>query len=173
MTRQTVPLPAVTEQLRVLGVERGGVLLVHTSFSKVAPIEDGPLGLIAALRDAVGPDGTLVMPSMSDDDDQPFDPRRTRCIGMGVVAESFWKLPAVLRSDSPHAFAAIGPRAAHITADHPLEVVAALRGGRVAVEDVPAANEQAHGGLSAPPSNTCRALTRYQRRHAASSVAPI
>ena len=122
MTRQTIPLAAVTEHLRALGVERGGVLLLHTSFSNVAPIEDGPLGLIAALRDALGPAGTLVMPSMSDDDDQPFDPRRTSCIGMGVVAESFWKLPGVLRSDSPHAFAAIGPGAAHITADHPLEV---------------------------------------------------
>ena len=122
MTLLSIPLAVVAEQLLALGVKPGGVLVVHTSFSKVAPVEDGPHGLIAALRDALGPAGTLVMPSMSDDDDYPFDPRRTPCAGMGVVAESFWKLAGVLRSDSPHAFAAIGPRAAEITADHPVEV---------------------------------------------------
>ena len=122
MTLLTIPLAVVTEQLLALGVKPGGVLVVHTSFSKVGPIEDGPHGLIAALRDALGPAGTLVMPSMSDDDDYPFDRGRTPCAGMGVVAERFWKLPGVLRSDSPHAFAAIGPRAAEITADHPIEV---------------------------------------------------
>ena len=48
------------------------------------------------------PEGTLVMPSMTADDDHPFDPRAT-CIGMGIVAQTFWQLPGVLRSDSPHA----------------------------------------------------------------------
>jgi aminoglycoside 3-N-acetyltransferase len=122
MTKQLIPRGELTHQILALGVKPGGVLVVHTSFSKVAPVQDGPHGLIAALRNALGPAGTLVMPSMSDDDDYPFDPRRTPCVGMGVVAESFWKLPGVLRSDSPHAFAAIGPRAAEITAGHPLEV---------------------------------------------------
>ena len=60
-------------KLRALGVESGGVLLVHTAFSKVAPVDGGPEGLIDALRAALGPDGTLVMPSMCDDDDHPFD----------------------------------------------------------------------------------------------------
>ena len=40
---------------------------------------------------------------------------------MGIVAETFWRSPDVLRSDSPHAFAAIGPRAKEITAAHPLD----------------------------------------------------
>lgn len=112
----------ITRQLQALGVQRGGVLLVHTAFSKLAPVEDGPLGLIAALRAALGDAGTLVMPSMSDDDDHPFDPRRTPCATMGVVADMFWRLPDVQRSDSPHAFAAIGPKAAQILAPHPLDV---------------------------------------------------
>lgn len=107
-------------QLRALGVQPGGVLVVHCAFSKVKPVEGGPLGLIAALRAALGPTGTLVMPSMSDDD-EPFDPRQTPCAGMGVVANTFWQMPSVLRSDSPHAFAAIGPRANAITAPHPLD----------------------------------------------------
>jgi aminoglycoside 3-N-acetyltransferase len=116
---QVVTPTAPAEQLLALGVRPGGVLLVHTSFSKLRPIEGGPDGLITALRAAVGPAGTLVMPSMSDDDEQPFDRTRTPCAGMGVVADHFWRRPGVLRSDSPHAFAAIGPRAAEITEPHP------------------------------------------------------
>jgi aminoglycoside 3-N-acetyltransferase len=98
------------------------VLVVHTSFSRVGPVDDGPHGVIRALLTAVGPQGTLVMPSMSDDDEQPFDRGRTSCHGMGVVAETFWRMPDVVRSDSPHAFAALGPEAARITADHPFDV---------------------------------------------------
>lgn len=117
-----IPCSEMAAQLLELGVARGGVLLVHTAFSRVGPVEDGPRGLIRALRAAIGPSGTLVMPSMSDDDDHPFDVRRTPCAGMGVVADTFWRMPDVLRSDSPHAFAAIGPKAAQIVADHPPDV---------------------------------------------------
>lgn len=112
----------VTQQLLDLGVEPGGVLLVHTAFSRVRPVEDGPLGLIDALRAALGSHGTLVMPSMTDDDDQVFDRATTPCVGMGIVADTFWRLPEVLRSDSPHAFAAVGPHAGRITAPHPFDV---------------------------------------------------
>jgi aminoglycoside N3'-acetyltransferase len=41
---------------------------------------------------------------------------------MGVVADTFWRMQRVLRSDSPHAFAASGPRAAEITAPHPPDI---------------------------------------------------
>lgn len=120
--RETINKAQVTEQLLALGVEPGGVLVVHTAFSKVGPVEGGPRGLIEALRAALGPAGTLVMPSMSDDDEHPFDADQTPCVGMGVVADTFWRMPGVLRSDSPHAFAAIGPRAAEVTAPHPVDV---------------------------------------------------
>jgi aminoglycoside 3-N-acetyltransferase len=122
MSRQPVSILDLTAQIRELGGTPGRVLLVHTSFSRVGPVENGPLGLIRALQAALGPNGTLVMPSMSDDDDHPFDPRRTPCLGMGVVADMFWRMPGVLRSDSPHAFAAIGAEAGRITANHPLDV---------------------------------------------------
>jgi aminoglycoside 3-N-acetyltransferase len=109
---------AVADQLRVLGVKAGGVLLVHTSFRAVRPVEGGPLGLIEALRNALGPDGTLVMPSMTDDDDAPFDPATSRSApDLGVVADTFWRLHGAARSKHPFAFAAIGPHAAAITAD--------------------------------------------------------
>lgn len=105
-----------------LGVIPGGVLLVHCAYSQVRPVENGPVGLIKALRSALGPDRTLVMPSMLDDDDQPFEPEATPCQGMGIVADTFWRLPGVLRSDSPHAFAAQGPQASRITAPHPIHI---------------------------------------------------
>ena len=109
-------------QLHALGVKPGAVLVVHTAFSKVAPVEGGPRGLIDALLTALGPLGTLVMPSMSDEDDSPYDVTATPCRGMGVVADTFWRMPGVRRSDNPHAFAAIGPNASEIVAAHPLDV---------------------------------------------------
>jgi aminoglycoside 3-N-acetyltransferase len=125
---------AVANQLRALGVKASGVLLVHTSFRAVRPVGGGPVGLIAALRDALGPDGTLVMPSMTDDDDGPFDPATSPSApDLGVVADTFWRLPGVTRSDHPFAFAAIGPHAAAITTD-PLPLpphIAASPVGRV------------------------------------------
>ena len=118
----TFGVDQVAGQLRSLGVQAGGVLVVHTAFSKLAPLDGGPQGLIRALLAALGPEGTLVMPSMSDDDDHPFNPHTTPCLDMGVVADTLWRLPGVLRSDSPHAFAAFGPRAEEITAAHPLDI---------------------------------------------------
>ena len=112
----------VAQQLADLGVRAGDVVVVHTAFSRVGPIEGGPMGLVEALRTALGPDGTLVMPSMTDDDDHVFDRLTTPCVGMGVVADTFRRMPGVMRSDSPHAFAAVGPRAAAITAAHPIAV---------------------------------------------------
>ena len=110
-------------QFQTLGVRPGDILIVHTAYSKLKPIENGPQALIDALLAAVGPLGTLVMPSMSDDDEHPFDAAATPCLeNMGIVAETFWRMPGVLRSDNPHAFAAIGPRAAEIVAAHPLDV---------------------------------------------------
>jgi aminoglycoside N3'-acetyltransferase len=124
----------VSAQLRALGVKRGGVLLVHSSFRAVRPIADGPIGLIEALRDALGPEGTLVMPSWSHTDDEPFDPRVTPAAeDLGIVAQTFWRLPGVQRSDHCQAFAAIGPQAVAITAD-PLPLpphIAASPVGRV------------------------------------------
>ncbi|MGA9524077.1 MAG: AAC(3) family N-acetyltransferase, partial [Myxococcaceae bacterium] len=110
----------IEEQLRALGVREGGVLLVHTSFRAVRPVEGGPLGLIRALRAALGPAGTLVMPTMSDGA-SVFDPRSTPTEGMGITAELFWRQPGVLRSTHPGgSFAAEGPLAERICAPQPL-----------------------------------------------------
>jgi aminoglycoside 3-N-acetyltransferase len=101
-------------------VTRGGVLLVHTSFKALGPMENGPLGLIRALRDAIGKEGTLVMPTMTDGESR-FDPKSTPTSGMGITAETFWRQPGVLRSTHPGgSFAALGPLASHICAPQPL-----------------------------------------------------
>lgn len=106
----------LADQLLALGVQRGGVLLVHSSFRAVRPVERGPLGLIEALRTALGPDGTLVMPSWTGDDETPFDPAGTAASAdLGVVADTFWRQPGVTRSSHPFAFAAAGPQAERIT----------------------------------------------------------
>ena len=111
---------AVEVQLGALGVRLDGVLLVHTSFRAVGPVEGGPLGLIRALRGALGEGGTLVMPTMTDGE-TVFDPRSTPSVDMGITAELFWRQPGVLRSAHPGAsFAAVGPLAERICAPQPL-----------------------------------------------------
>ena len=108
----------LTAHLLDLGVEPGSTLLVHTSFRAVRPVNGGPEGLIAALREALGPKGTLVMPSWSGTDDEPFDPRSTEAaVSLGIVARTFWSLPGVLRSGHQHAFAAVGRHAEWVLQD--------------------------------------------------------
>ncbi|HSL69955.1 MAG TPA: AAC(3)-IV family aminoglycoside N-acetyltransferase [Longimicrobiales bacterium] len=117
-TRTQLNLTDLGSQLRALGVMPGDVLQVHTSFRAVRPVEKGPLGLIEALLWAVAPDGTVVMPSWSDHDEVPFDPATSPAApDLGVVADLFWRLPGVQRSNHPFAFAAAGPHAARIISD--------------------------------------------------------
>jgi aminoglycoside 3-N-acetyltransferase len=111
----------LARQLHSLGVRAGDLLVVHTAFSEVGPVEGGPEGFIHALLQAVGPTGTLMMPSLADHD-ALFDPAATPCRDMGVVADTFWRLPGVMRSDNPHAFAAQGPLAEQLLAPHSVVV---------------------------------------------------
>ncbi len=118
--RAEVSIASVVEQLRALGVRQGAVLLVHTSFRAVRPVEGGPRGVLAALRGAVGIDGTIVMPTMTDGEGV-YDPRATPSVDMGVVAETFWRTRGVHRSGHPGgSFAAEGPHAVRICAPQPL-----------------------------------------------------
>jgi aminoglycoside N3'-acetyltransferase len=120
--RRELSRAEVVNQLQSLGVRPGDVLLVHTSFRAVRPVEGGPAGLIAALREALGPEGTLVMPSWCGSDDEPFDAVSTPVArDLGVVADTFWRLQDVRRSAHLFAFAAAGPHAERILAD-PLPV---------------------------------------------------
>lgn len=119
-------------------------LLVHTSLSALGWVVGGEQAVLQALREAVGPEGTLVMPTQSwqlcdpaylSDPRTPcswwsyirdhlpaFDPTATPTRTMGVVAELFRLQPGTRRSSHPHrSFAACGPHAARITARHDLD----------------------------------------------------
>ncbi|HPD15294.1 MAG TPA: DUF4910 domain-containing protein [Planctomycetota bacterium] len=110
----------VRAALDVLGVPRGAVLMVHSSLSQFGYIEGGADAVIDALLDAVGPEGTLAMPTLSCSwvGRPPYDPATTPS-RVGAVTEAFRKRQGVLRSPHPtHSVAAFGPRAAEIVSGH-------------------------------------------------------
>lgn len=117
-TRSPVAPAKLIDQLHALGVEPGAVLLVHTSFRAVGPVEGGADGLIDALLAAIGPHGTLVMPSWSGEDDEPFEPEHTvPAPDLGIVPSIFWRRLGVRRSLHQHAFAATGPQSELVLRD--------------------------------------------------------
>ena len=112
-----VPRARLIEQLRTLGVAPRQVLLFHASFRALRPVEGGPHGVIDALLEVLGPEGTLVMPSWTGRDDLPFDASTTPASAdLGVLADTFWRMPGTRRSAHPFAFAAKGPRAEEVVA---------------------------------------------------------
>lgn len=133
----------LADWLRAAGAEEGEVLLVHASLSAFGVVVGGEQAVIGALRRAVGPRGTIVMPAQSwqlcDPDylDDPrldaqqreavrralpaFDPDLTPTRTMGAVAELFRTLPGSRRSPHPHrSFSASGPAAETVTAEQAL-----------------------------------------------------
>ena len=134
----------IVMDLRRLGVREGDVLLTHTSLSSAGWICGGAETLIRALIEALGEDGTLVMPAYSGNYSEPdgweapsvpegwrgviresmpgWDPALTPTWGIGRVPELFRHFPGARRSVHPlHSFAALGARADVITARHVLE----------------------------------------------------
>lgn len=99
--------------LQGLGVASGQALMVHASLRRLGPVEGGAAGVVAALLDAIGPEGTLVMP-LGGTDDAPFDASTTPAeADIGVLAEVFRRDPRTQVNDHPAGrFGAIGARAA-------------------------------------------------------------
>lgn len=158
-TRQPVSRAGLAADLTRLGLDSGSIVMVHTSLTSLGWVIGGEQAVLDALRDAVGGDGTIVMPTQSWHlcdpaflADQPpqwwptirdnlpvYDPAITPTRTMGAVAELFRTIPGTLRSPHPHrSIAANGPAAATITAVHDLDSPAGERSPLKALYDLDA-----------------------------------
>jgi aminoglycoside 3-N-acetyltransferase len=109
------------EQLSLIGVREGMDLLVHSSLRRVGPIEGGADTIIDALLEALGPDGTLMMSTVSGSvtPAQPVFHVTYTPSTVGALTNVFRQRPGAIRSLHPvHSIAAFGPKAEFFTAGH-------------------------------------------------------
>lgn len=94
-----------------VGVWPGAAWIVHSSMKSLGPVAGGPAAVVAALQQAVGGHGTLLMPVFSDPQpDGRFELLRTPS-RTGLITETFRTMPGVRRSHHPtHSVAAWGRR---------------------------------------------------------------
>lgn len=134
---------SLTRDFADLGVRPGDVLMVNSSLSRIGFVAGGATAVVQALLDAVGPDGTVVVPAQTPDNRDPsiwfhrpvpqawweriraelpaFDPQLSPSDGMGAIAERVRTWPGAARSPHPlTSFAAVGAHAAELTARHDL-----------------------------------------------------
>lgn len=137
-------IQSLAAQLHTLGIQAGQTLLVHSSLRALGWTCGGVQAVIMSLLEAVGPEGTIVMPAHSGDYSDPafwenppvplawqeyirqtmpawsadLSPSR----GVGTIPEVFRSMAGVRRSAHPQvSFSAFGPQADFITAGHKLE----------------------------------------------------
>lgn len=142
-----MPLPntqeSLIQELSAIGLRSGMTVMVHSSLGKVGWTVGGPVTVIRAVLEVLGPDGTLVMPAESPNVSDPigwndarvkpdwyqairehlpvFDPLTTPT-AMGAIPEAFRTYPGTLRSNHPMvSVCANGPLADEITKEHSLE----------------------------------------------------
>ncbi|GLX69826.1 aminoglycoside N(3)-acetyltransferase [Paenibacillus glycanilyticus] len=142
-SRLPVTVSGMLHDLRQLGIREGDHLIVHSSLSSLGWVCGGPQAVVQSLLQAVGAEGTLIMPAQSGDWSDPaewahppvpqewieliykempaFDPAVTPTRGMGRIAELFRTYPGTVRSNHPQvSFCANGKYAEYIVAGHPL-----------------------------------------------------
>ena len=103
--------------LELMGICPGDILLVHSALTSIGYVEGGADSVIDALCDAVGPEGTIVMSTLTGWF-SPFD-AATSPSAVGGISEVFRRREGVLRSLHPvHSVAAWGKHAAYITEGH-------------------------------------------------------
>jgi len=134
---------SIVAQLRDVGLEAGMTVMAHASLSRLGFVIGGAQTVVAALLEAVGQTGTLMMPTHSSSISEPskwqnppvpkewwptvrnempvFDPAVTPTSFMGAIVECFRHVPGVIRSHHPSvSAAAIGPNAQALTDGHEL-----------------------------------------------------
>lgn len=127
--------------LGAIGVGPGDALMVHAALRQVGPVVGGANTIIEALRDAVGPSGTLLAytdwqgmddvlrdPAIYNDpairpEIPPFDPKTSRATrDNGSFPELLRTTPGALRSANPGASCvALGARAEFFVEDHAMD----------------------------------------------------
>jgi aminoglycoside 3-N-acetyltransferase len=110
--------------LTSIGVKNGDILLVHSALSKIGYVDGGADAVIDALLEAVGEEGTVLVPTLTGSADLSasnppvFDVAKTPC-WTGIIPETFRRRPEAIRSLHPtHSVSAIGKKAREITKNH-------------------------------------------------------
>jgi aminoglycoside 3-N-acetyltransferase len=112
--------------LRRLGVEQGGVILVHSTMTAFECYTGKPTEIITALQRVIGHEGALMMPTMPFSGTaveyalagRTFDVEKTPS-RMGIISELFRRSPGVIRSLHPtHPVAVWGSRAESMIHEH-------------------------------------------------------
>ncbi len=134
----------IAREVQALGVRPGMLLNVHSAMSQLGFVVGSAQTVVDGLLKALGPEGTLMMPAHSAQLSEPanwqnppapeqwweqiraempaYDPHHTPTRIMGAIPELFRTYPGVLRSQHPQvSHAALGPLAAEIVAEHPLD----------------------------------------------------
>lgn len=108
------------EEFKLLGIQQGDTLFVHSSFSSLAKkpdyVENGPQTVLDAILSILGPNGTLIMPTFNYDflRGKKWDIRSTPS-QMGILTELVRKDPRSKRMFHPvYSVAAIGKLADEI-----------------------------------------------------------
>jgi len=112
------------QDLQALGVSPGDVLFMHSSYKSLGEVDGGAATVIEALQRAVGPEGTILMPSFNlvEGDSEAratnWDIDTTPSTA-GYLTEFFRQMPGTVRSDHySHSVAARGKDAEWFVAGH-------------------------------------------------------
>ncbi|MFC6082731.1 aminoglycoside N(3)-acetyltransferase [Sphaerisporangium aureirubrum] len=131
-------------ELRAMDIHSGDVVLVHASLRRLGRVVDGVGTVLASLREVIGPEGTLVVPTFTSSNSDtsrvhanrtrgmtpsdlleyraclpPFDAETTPSIECGLLTERVRSQPGAVRSRHPQtSFAALGPAARLLMSDH-------------------------------------------------------
>jgi aminoglycoside 3-N-acetyltransferase len=127
-TERHVTRAQLAADLLKLGVEPGDTLFVHSSLKSLGYVEGGPDTVVRALQDAVGENGTLLLPTYympggtikgtCELTDYVFDARK-HGTNMGRLPEAFLASPGTKRSIHPtHSVSAWGQHAIFLTEAH-------------------------------------------------------
>jgi aminoglycoside 3-N-acetyltransferase len=117
-----VSAAALRDAIRALGQEPGRDLLVHSSWAGMRQLQQKLPETIELLRELIGPDATLLMPThpaLKEQDGLPlYDVARSPS-SVGFLTERLRRTPGALRSPFPVApVCALGPRAELYTRDY-------------------------------------------------------